>query len=115
MAMPTVTQSFNVLKIYGVPKSAAIFMATSIWYINKKDQDLFNEYYLLHWEPEYFRRALKQGTVTRHGIDYQVIYHRTNSYEVIKHTGDLILSFRQLQPEYNMFPVVLVSLDRPTT
>lgn len=107
------TESFAVMSKYGVPRSSAIFMATSIWSIKVTDRDIFKEYFLLHWQVEYYRAMMESGTVERNGKLYQVIYHRTNSYEVLKHTGKLHLSFRELQDEYNVFPVVLVSLDCP--
>ena len=102
--------ALKALATYGVPKSAAIYLQNNHWVIPENYKDLFCTYYLLRWNKEYFMDTLCEGTIERQGKIYQIIYHRTNPAEIKKYRGHVVLSFRELQHEYDVYPVVLVAL-----
>ena len=102
--------ALKALATYGVPKSAAVYIQNNHWSIGEDYKDLFSTYYLLRWYKTYFMDELCEGTIERQGKVYSIIYHRTNPHEIRKHRGSVLLSFRELQHEYDVHPVVLVSL-----
>jgi len=83
-----------------------------MWTIPHDFSDLFQTYYLLHWEKEHFFKSLSYGTITRKGVEYQVIYYNSTLWDIKKLNCDtqLKLSFRELHDEYNYIPIVLVTI-----
>lgn len=104
--------ALRALATHGISKSSATFLQSNFWQLPANHLHIFDCYYLLHWDRAYFQDHMIEGTVTRQGITYQVIYHRTNPAEINKHKGDVLLSFRKLKYEYEVQPVVLVSIDK---
>jgi len=103
--------SIAALKKYGTSRSAASYIADNYFEIPTQSLKLFDVRYLLSWQSEYFLDIMQDGTITRKGITYRVIYYRTTPAEIKKHKGHLLLSFRALQREYDVMPVVLVTRD----
>jgi len=106
------------LKKYGVPKSAATYILHNHFKIPEVYTPIFKAYYLLHWEISYFRSSLLEGTIERKGISYQVIYYRTDPIAIAKAScpvASVLLSFRELAPEYGAVPTVLVTMGTATT
>lgn len=106
----SITRSLDVIKRYGYPVSAAFYILHNQWTLKEEQRNIFNTYYILHWSGSFFHSSLKEGTVEREGKVYQVIYYRTTPQEIRKHTGQVLLSFRELRAEYNCYPTVLVTL-----
>lgn len=107
----TMLSAASVVSKYGVAKSTADFMTYKHWHIAEDWRDIFLRYYILRWQPEYFQAALKDGTLEREGVIYQVVYHNCDSVMVARTQYSLLLSFRELQEEYKMQPVVLVTIS----
>ncbi len=106
-----VTSTFSCLKRYGVNRRIARYLIHNLWEVPTSHRDIFKTYFMRHWEPDYFSKvALVEGTITDNGTVYQVIYHRCNSVDVAKSKYKLALSFRNLQPEFEAFPTVLVTI-----
>ena len=78
---------------FPIPASTMSYILQNFWDL-AEHRDLLSSYYILRWNPETFQRHLRQGTITRAGITYQVIYHRTDSAE-IRDAASLLLSFRE--------------------
>ena len=106
----TMLSSLDALTKYGVAKSTAVYLRNNHWKISEDYRDIFPTYYLLHWEAKYFLNRMVEGTVDRDGITYGVIYYRCNPAAIKKDRSQLLLSFRELQPEYDSMPVVLVTV-----
>ena len=70
----------------------------------------FTNYYLIYWEPEFFKTVIEQGngTITRGGITYLVVYHSCTPTE-LKEASQVKLSFRKPKKEYSSVGYVLVS------
>lgn len=105
----TTTRSYKVLETYGVPISSALYIMHNIWGVRPGDRDIFKQFYLLKWPVERLLERISSGTIERRGTKYQVIFHRTNYAELAKYEGDIFLSFRELQDEYELYPTVLVA------
>ena len=86
-------------------------MQNNHWIIPTEFRDIVSTYYLLHWSAPYFQEKLKEGTVERNGVIYQVIYYRCNAAAIGTHSRKLLLSFRELKAEYKVQPVVLVTVS----
>lgn len=104
------TSSFKVITDYGIPRSSALYMLHNIWKVDKDYRDIFQTYYILRWTSAHFRRQLHNGTLTKDGKTYHIIYHKTNPTVIAKTGRDVFISFRDLQPEYEAYPVVLVTV-----
>ena len=100
-----------VVSKYGIPRSAAIYAQHNHWSIPSEHRSIFSTYYLLKWSAAYFQDKMKEGTIEREGVVYQVIYYRCNVAAVSRGIGQLLLSFRELQGEYKAQPVVLVTVS----
>lgn len=102
--------SINVLRIYGTPRSTALYVTNNHWVVPADQRDIFSTYYLLRWKASYFQDKIHEGTIEREGVIYQVIYYRCNAAAIGKDSRQLLLSFRELQKEYSAHPVVLVTV-----
>ena len=78
---------------FPIPASTMSYILQNFWDL-KEHRNLLSSYYILRWNPETFQRHLKQGTIKRAGVTYQVIYHRTDSSEITR-AASLLLSFRE--------------------
>jgi len=113
---------------YGVPKSTAIYMLQNKFNIPDDYKDLFSTYYLLHWSKSYYYSNFNEGIIKKSNElnklpedkninlitkKYQVILHRCNWHDikVLPYNYQLKLSFRELQPEYEAVPTVLIALQ----
>jgi hypothetical protein len=107
----TVTTAY---KKYGVHKSIATYISNNMWNIPHEFADLFQTYYLLHWEKEHFFKSLSYGTIVRKDTEYSVIYHDCTLWDIKKLDCDvqLKLSFRELQDEYKYVPIVLLTIKK---
>lgn len=102
--------SIKSLQKHGIPRSLATYILNNFWKIPESQRDIFSEYFLLRWEKKHFDTVLKDGTIERAGIVYNVIYYRTDPIKIKNHTGDILLSFRVLDSVYTVTPVVLITL-----
>lgn len=103
--------SIKAVAKYGIPKHIALHMQHTYWVISREYRAIFKSYYILKWHAAYFTDKLHNGTITREGVTYQVLYHRTGSIPANSPVDtQVLLSFRELQPEYDAVPVVLVTV-----
>lgn len=108
---PSMISATSCLQKYGVNKNTARYLIHNIWEVPTNYRDMLQTYFMRHWEPAYFTKvALVDGTITDSETVYQVIYHRCNSVDVAKSKHKLAMSFRDLQPEFGVFPTVLVTI-----
>lgn len=101
------------LATHGVARSIATYIQNNHWTLQPEFRDIFSTYYMLRWRPAHFVANLEDGTISREGITYQVIYHKTDSAAITKTDSDLLLSFRELDKTYKTFPTVLVTIAGP--
>lgn len=94
---------------YGIPRSEVLSTLQRILHIPASHQHTLQEYKLLYTSPDHFFSQVSGGMLTRHDKPYIVIYHQCNRYECIYHSGQLMLSYREAQPEYNLPAYVLVT------
>lgn len=94
---------------YKISLSLGIYVLQNFWIIGKSYSDFVSIYYLLSWDKKYFDSVLKDGTIERDGITFNVIYYRTDPIKIKKHKGNLLLSFRAMEEIYKVNPVVLVT------
>jgi len=59
---------------------------------------------------DFFISQLNEGTIYRNGTTYKVVYHKTTPAFIKNHIVSLTLSFRVAQPEFNIHPIVLISV-----
>ena len=98
---------------FPIPASTMSYILQNFWDL-KEHRNLLGSYYILRWNPETFQRHLRQGTITRAGITYQVIYHRTDSKEV-RDAASLLLSFREPVEAYTDSQAVATVLIAAST
>jgi len=109
---PTPTPSM-IAQQYGISISEATHIQNNYWSIPQKYKrnDILPVYFILSWDVDYFRDRIREGTILREHTVYQVIYHRTNPVEIAKGKGQVMLSFRSFNRDFNIQPTVLVSLS----
>ena len=69
------------------------------------------EYNLIHWSTNYFVSKSQFGVLYRGDKQYVVVYHKCTRYNVREAT-EVILSFREAKPEYNLPAYVLVKPNK---
>lgn len=109
------TNTFSVYKKYGVGIASGRRIASSLWKIPLEIQDIFTRYYLLYWDAEYLRSKIKDGQVEHDGVQYVIRYYSCDSSDLYHCEGQVALSFRVLQNEYDHYPVVLIRAPLRTT
>lgn len=107
-------QSSNLASIksyatYGIHRSEVLSVLQRILHIPASHQHTLQEYKLLYTSPNYLFSQVSGGVLTRHDKPYIVIYHQCTRYECMYYSGQLMLSYREAQPEYNLPAYVLVT------
>lgn len=108
----TAATVFETHKKFGVTKSVVRFLATKSFSINSLFRDCFKRYYIIYWTGEYFLFKTKEtgGVLTKDGIEFLILYHNTNRGRIAsKKQQQVVLSFREPQPEFGLPAYVLVS------
>lgn len=68
---------------------------TSRWNLSPPQRALLSNYYILHWNTEWFLCTFpSNGAIKRDGITYLRIYHKC-SHEHLAHSDITMLSFRK--------------------
>ena len=68
---------------------------TSRWNLSQSQQALLSNYYILHWNTEWFTKTFPAGgAIKRDGITYLRIYHKC-FHEHLAHAKITMLSFRK--------------------
>lgn len=97
---------------HGVNRSVVKFLLTKSFSISSLFRDCFKRYYILYWRAEYFlhRTEGTAGLLTQDGLEYVILYHRTTRGKILHYQRkQVILSFREPQPEFGLPAYVLVS------
>ena len=93
----------------GVSKSLLTHVSQSMKHIPMQYQDLFSYYKFLRWQNSYALAAAEDGKITRHGIDFIVIYLTPRGRLIeLDEEEQLNLSFRSAIPEAGIPPYVLI-------
>jgi len=100
--------SIDAYKKYGVLKSQARFAVINVLNLYRNYRSILAYYKCLHWTPQYTIASMKNGTIVRDGITFTVVFHGCTRYDITKHKGEVLLSFRAVKPEYDLVPYVLV-------
>lgn len=103
-------------KKYGISPSVVHFIAMNCFSIHGHEKklfsyrDCFSKYYLLYWSSKYFLEQMKEGTIIdSDGNLYHIIFKRGLTRGKLLGTDkQLALSFRVVQPEFNIPNYVLV-------
>lgn len=103
---PAIPQSVIAYQKHGVQKSLVHHLALNHWSIPEIYRDCFTKTFLLHWTPEWFFKSLKDGTIKRDSVEYQVVYRKSPAY--LRKLKQLRLSFRVAQPEFGIPAYVIV-------
>lgn len=103
-----VTDSYYTFHKYGMSRRTAQDIITKLWVIPGQCKDITENYFLLYWTSEYFFSQYRDGTVTKDGKTYNVIYFNT-SYFDCKEAKNLKLSFRAAKDDLNIGAYVLVT------
>lgn len=103
---PTVTICHGLSK-YGISKNVVASTLLNEFHIDAKVKHTLEIYYHLQWKSKFFLEQLREGTITRDGVTYIVVYHKCTRYDV-KMAVDCRLSFRVPQTEYDLPAYVLV-------
>lgn len=94
--------------------AAAIGKLKSKWLLSPSFRnDYCNSYFVLFWQPEYFRSKLSEygnGYIRKDALMYQVRYHNCTPEQVLQTKSQLALSFREPARDLGVDPVVLVSI-----
>ena len=99
--------SIDAYKKYGVLKSQARFAVINVLNLYRNYRSILSYYKCLHWTPAYTLESMKNGTITRDGITFTVVFHGCTRYDITK-AKEVLLSFRAVKPEYDLVPYVLV-------
>lgn len=101
---------------YGVNRGDISHILLNIFNINDECricyQKAIKEMYLLKWETAFLSKKIKfnrtlGNIISRNGINYKVVYYKTNSTDISKYKKCL-LSFRELHEDVGLPPVVLI-------
>lgn len=71
-----------------------------------------SQYHLLYWNPVHLLLNMKDGTITKDGRVYQVIFQDCNPF-TIKRCNQVVLSFRAAKVEFDLEPYVIVKPGNP--
>lgn len=100
-------QAIHCQKHFGLPKSLLHSLLVNCFHFPEDYRDTLEEYYILHWSPEYYFQRFSAGTL-RHGeTDYLVVYNQCTPAQVRK-AKQIRLSFRKAWDEVGIPTYVLV-------
>ena len=109
----SVPSSITLKQKQGTNKTDLRFLTYHAWVIPEDYQDLYEQYFLIYWEPQHLKSQIREGCITRATqFKYQVQYHNCTPEQAFKSTGQVALSFRAPKAETGLLPVVLVSCSR---
>jgi len=102
--------SIAAYKTYGVRPSYLRFMVNNLFYLPPTYQDCLHGYYSEVCDTAEFVDNIDEGQIYNEGIPFAIVYHRTDPTKLLRrqeHTK-VKLSFRLVDPIFNILPTVLV-------
>ena len=108
-ATPSVPSSILALEKYSISTSHMRFSLQNTPNIPAKMHHALAYYKILHWDSQYMKLAVHNGVILREGIRFNVIFSGCTRADCItSRSGQVLLSFRQAKPEYNLPAYVLI-------
>ena len=102
--------SIRGLATFDTDRSAVRYMRDNYWDVDDVKKAVFQGFYILRFSKPHFLEVLKDGTITAKGVKYNVVYHNCDTAQLRrKSTKSVLLSFRFVDPMYELAPVVLVA------
>lgn len=98
-------------KKYGVSKNLLHHNIVNYFHLTEEYQECLLEYYILHWERKYLSNQIVDGTIKHKGRKFIVVYNACGHAD-LKLPGNVRLSFRVPQLEFNIKNYVLVKLTQ---
>lgn len=106
--------SISSYKKYGITRQNLQYLMTHFHTFPHEFRDCLSKYYLLYWSAPHFSEQLHDGIITHDSISYLVTYRGCTPANIkfADESNQIKVSFRLAMPEFNLLPVVLISVRK---
>ena len=106
---PSAPASIVAYKLYGVHRSVVLHILQHVWNPTAHI-DLLSECKMNVMSVSHFATHSHEGMLHREAKSYQIVYHRCNRWEALHSDSQLLISYREAKPEYNLPAYALVTI-----